>query len=305
MNGRLDEAEASLLKALEIDPDFMLGQLSLSELYTLTGKYVQADSLYQMFVESPDPSDHSFGRELLVRPLLHQGRFQEALKMLEVNARTDSMASGESRFLARSRYQRGYIYEMYLRDLDRALAEYQAAGGMVVRVLPGRQPECMGSMARIHAKKGNLDSAEMILREVDSLPMVQQRPHISWEVHGQIELAWSNHATAVTLFERLEAMNPRHFEYKRLLGRAYYGADNLGDAVTMFEEALPLYLLDHFGPVDARVLLHYDLGLAYEASGWSNKAIEQYETFLDIWKNADVGLAEVEDARQRLTRLQR
>jgi hypothetical protein len=45
------------------------------------------------------------------------------------------------------------------------------------------------------------------------------------------------------------------------------------------------------------------LGIAYEQSGWTGKAIEQYEEFLDIWKDADPGIAEVEDARERLARL--
>jgi hypothetical protein len=43
--------------------------------------------------------------------------------------------------------------------------------------------------------------------------------------------------------------------------------------------------------------------LAYEQSGWNTKAIEQYEEFLDIWKDADPGIAEIEDARQRLVGL--
>jgi len=51
------------------------------------------------------------------------------------------------------------------------------------------------------------------------------------------------------------------------------------------------------------VKAHYMLGLAYEKSGWNKKAIEQYEEFLEIWKDADPGIPEVEDAKERLEKL--
>ncbi|MFB0565690.1 MAG: hypothetical protein ACETWK_08445 [Candidatus Aminicenantaceae bacterium] len=38
----------------------------------------------------------------------------------------------------------------------------------------------------------------------------------------------------------------------------------------------------------------------YEEKGWKGKAIEHYEKFLDLWKDADHGIAEIEDARERL-----
>ncbi len=46
------------------------------------------------------------------------------------------------------------------------------------------------------------------------------------------------------------------------------------------------------------------LGKIYEEKGWKGKAIEHNEKFLDLWRNADPGIAEVEDARKRLAGLQ-
>jgi hypothetical protein len=48
---------------------------------------------------------------------------------------------------------------------------------------------------------------------------------------------------------------------------------------------------------------HYFLGIAYEKSGWKEKASQQYQEFLEILKDADPGIYEVEDARARLARL--
>ncbi len=38
-------------------------------------------------------------------------------------------------------------------------------------------------------------------------------------------------------------------------------------------------------------------------TGQKAKSIEFYEKFLDFWKDADLGIVEVEDARKRLARL--
>jgi hypothetical protein len=45
------------------------------------------------------------------------------------------------------------------------------------------------------------------------------------------------------------------------------------------------------------------LAKLYEEKGWEGKAIDLYEKFLTLWKNADPGIAEVEDARKRLAKL--
>ncbi len=48
----------------------------------------------------------------------------------------------------------------------------------------------------------------------------------------------------------------------------------------------------------------YILGKVYEEQGDATKATEHYEKFLALWKDADPGIAEVDDARKRLAGLQ-
>jgi len=45
------------------------------------------------------------------------------------------------------------------------------------------------------------------------------------------------------------------------------------------------------------------LGKIFEEQGDIAKAIEHYKKFLDLWKDADPGIVEVEDARERLAGL--
>jgi len=56
---------------------------------------------------------------------------------------------------------------------------------------------------------------------------------------------------------------------------------------------------------DIYVKSFYNLGRINEQQGNSAKAIKHYEKFLTLWKDADPGIAEVEDARKRLNELRK
>jgi len=49
--------------------------------------------------------------------------------------------------------------------------------------------------------------------------------------------------------------------------------------------------------------LDYYLAQIYEKMGDSAKAAEHYQKFLDLMKNADLGIKEIDDARRRLSKI--
>ncbi len=55
---------------------------------------------------------------------------------------------------------------------------------------------------------------------------------------------------------------------------------------------------------DIYVKSFYNLGRIFEQQGDKAKAVEHYEKFLELWNDADPGIAEVEDAAKRLAGLQ-
>jgi tetratricopeptide (TPR) repeat protein len=91
------------------------------------------------------------------------------------------------------------------------------------------------------------------------------------------------------------------------LGRAYDAAGKADSAAMMFERYLstPYWFkpIPELDPVRVPAIRER-LGQLYESMGKTEKAVENYRAFIDLWKNADAELQpRVTDARQRLTRL--
>jgi len=90
--------------------------------------------------------------------------------------------------------------------------------------------------------------------------------------------------------------------FKDALARAYQKNGEVGKALSEYER------LTTSGPQNiSRALIHplyyYRLANLHEQRGAGDKAAESYGRFLDLWKDADPGLPEVEDTRKRLAKL--
>jgi tetratricopeptide (TPR) repeat protein len=93
-------------------------------------------------------------------------------------------------------------------------------------------------------------------------------------------------------------LDPNGFQTKRAdfidgLAFAYYSAGDLEKARKEYENIKLLTdgRLEH-GYIYAKSF--YMLGKIHEQQGETAKAIENYEKSLDLWKDADLGIAEVE-----------
>ena len=88
------------------------------------------------------------------------------------------------------------------------------------------------------------------------------------------------------------------------LAFSYYRAGELEKAKEMYEKISQLTSANICYEGDIYVKSFYMLGKIFEQQGNTAKAVENYEKFLDLWKDADPGIAEIEDTKSRLAELQ-
>ena len=294
-NGKLDQAIESYKKALEKKPDFMPSHAKLGWMYLFRREYAKAESRYKKLSSSSNKFNRSAGRLYLALIPLYQGKFNQALEVLDDGIAADRMEQLEGAGKAGKHEMKAAIYEQ-TKNFEMALRECKI----------GMQTAKNAAFVGILARSGNITEAEEVARtmkrEIEEKD--QSQMHSYWLAFGYIEQAKGNKTTALSYLERAakEVSSPPFF-LRFLLAKTYLELGRLGDAVAVLENALSRYGGSRMMSTIWAVKAHYLLGLAYEKSGWNNKAIEQYEEFLEIWKDADPGIPEVEDAKERLEKL--
>jgi tetratricopeptide (TPR) repeat protein len=127
---------------------------------------------------------------------------------------------------------------------------------------------------------------------------------------GYIALGKEDYAGAAAHFQKAQSLLPYPYPpnmdwYPRLfepLALAYYKSGDLEKAQEEFEKITKMTLGRVCG-WDIYAKSFYMLGKIAEQRGWPGKAIEHYERFLEVWKDADSDIAEIEEAKKRLTSL--
>jgi tetratricopeptide (TPR) repeat protein len=89
---------------------------------------------------------------------------------------------------------------------------------------------------------------------------------------------------------------------KDVLARAYWKRGELDKAIAEYER---LTTIDPKNRLRMLIhpLYHYRLGRVLDEKGDKDQARIEYRKFLEYWRDADPGLPEVEDAKERLAGL--
>ena len=273
-------------------------------MYIQKSDYGKAQSCCDRLTAASDRDARSWGRALMGAMLARQGKLHQALQILDDGLAADRMERVESTPAAYKHCVKAVIYTEQKKP-DLAASEAEAAWQTSKRNSSDFPVDNRDLYVYILSMAGNISKAQEVAASLrrDIGPNDQTSMQAYWRTVGAIEFAKGNPSSAAADLEKgVAGLGAGYEPWRILLAQAYLESNRLGEAVGVLERQIPIYG-GTWNPILTRNA-HYFLGLAYEKSGWKGKAIQQYQQFLEILKDADSGIAEVEDARARLARLQ-
>jgi tetratricopeptide (TPR) repeat protein len=326
--GKVEEAIASYQEAIKIRPDFDSSNIGISYLQAFKEDYRAAlDSVdhYLSLDLSPERRADAFLWKGCC--LCWLGRFRDSLEAFRKSEEAGAAADWPN--MRALHWARSRVYCIR--------GEFEAARQSAERYVDyevEKSPQRKVGIVKIgdylqgfsYAWEGRLDSARAKLKG-----MISALEEVSgWEkenlieniflLQAEIDLAEGSGKEALAVLENdlpastvRKARTPFAYvpsamigvslspEFRELWARAYTEMGDLDRAIAEYERLISP------DPTKTIALIHpryyYSLGKLYEEKGMKNKAGRLYRRFLELWKDADPGIAEVDDAKSRLAAL--
>ena len=319
--GELDNALAKYQEALEVKPDFGSGPW-LAYIFALRENYGEAMKRINNFIGSvSSPGKKAQGYQWKGIYYLLLGNYNQSLIDFDKTQELMKLAGNEYG-VAVATMLKGWIYlEKTEYELSRScFEEFKVAGkdfDYSFDFIAGIQ-----FLARVDLMEGKIDSAKSKLDVSEVLMHDLSEMGIYWRTHikrnynshrMEIMLAEGAFEDAIAVGEKREPSGIVIVDQKSMivvnipflqdvLARAYYLNGDLEKAIAEYERLIT------FNPKsnDRRLIhpkYHYRLAKLYEEKGLKEKAIGEFEKFLELWIDADKDLPELVNAKNRLAKL--
>ncbi len=295
--GKYEPAQAQLEKIFSLSPETELSfSIRMGQIFLLKGDLEGALKQFQKIPETDQ------GRRVILSALyLLRGRFKEVQNQL---AKKPAFQEPLAYFFLR------------IENPEEALKELE---GLLERAVEEKsiswQVRTLYAKGIAYTQMKSFENASRIADEIRSLiPLWMQKKLMRYYDHlmGMIELAKGNFSRSIPFLSSAEQSLyapednfPRiqpYFTYT--LAQGYYKTNNLEKAQEKYEKILSLHLgRIEDGDFYAKSL--YWLGKIFDQRAQKERAVEYYEKFLLLWRNADPGISEVKEAKIRLAELEK
>jgi tetratricopeptide (TPR) repeat protein len=309
--GELGLAMAEINNAISLSPENASNISLKGDVYLYREDFDSAEAEFRRLLAKDEPAHQRIGRHDLAHLYLLQGRFEDAKEQVRQGIRL-AEEQGENSWILRFARYLAYLH-LKTGNYAEALIESQRSrsiaekGGNEGGLINGLFWEGISHL-KLNAMGASEKTAE-ILKERIEQGSNKKLMGFYFLLKGHIELEKKNSVEAIGNFEQAKSLLPfqkgsgdDHALFSEPLAYTYYELAEIDKAQQEHEYIISLTsgrLLR--GDIYAKSF--YMLGKIYEQKDWRGKAIEHYGKFLDLWKDADPGLPEVADARERLQAL--
>jgi serine/threonine protein kinase/predicted Zn-dependent protease len=298
--------KAFALKPAEGTPAYRQNFYRRAAIHFYTDDLVKAAEDYHNLRRQKGPQALYLGSMGMVNLNLLQGKFKGAKDILR--PMIDMSKKVSLNWPISVIYLRFVYIDLKTDDLQEALKDCDNAVEYALKAEdPGLQREALHLKGLAYVRMNATDDAQKTADELRALIQDSHNPnnmHFFQHLVGMIELKQKNFASSIESFKEalsLQTSDPRDKSagYIESLAMAYNAMGDIDKAQAEYERIVSSSSgRSDFGDVYA--LSYYELGKIYGQKGWKAKAIEHYEKFLSLWKYADSGIAEVDDARERV-----
>lgn len=296
LQGDFNDALQTYRRALEAFPNSTMPVRGTGEVYIFRNEYVKAEAEFKKLLqEDRSLKDKRDGLRSLALLDAYQGKYREVIKTFDQIIELD-MKLGDTTGLARSNVQKAYWLaitnsrgEESKSAISKALelstvadnrfyitliyayvltAEYEKASSIAKNQLAEYYPFDTLVSGYAHRARNEYDAAIRDFQELSQHGLTEQKV-TSWYDLAQCYLETEQNAKAIDAIQKMQ--------------RIYY--NYYGNRAALYPKSF------------------YLLGKIYEKNGDKKLAIESYEKFLNLWKDADKDLPELSDAQAHLAKL--
>ena len=309
--GNYEQALLEVDKAFSLSGDYWENIRRKGDVYLYMGDWENAEQEYSKLLAKEEIIARGFNTMRMQSLDLLKGKFRAYKeKSKEWVERLKSL--GQPTWAMAMRSKLAYI-ERRLDNPESALKELKKVWATAIEeensTFQRFQRETLRDMGLVYLELNSISETQ---KTADRLKeMTEQAPnnkHIKdyYYLMGMIELKKKNYPEACKFIKKglflLTAHSELNLVYTSALGLAFYTAGDLEKAAEEYER-LAYLNVGRFDYGDIYTKSFYMLGKIYEDMSLKGKAIENYEKFLELWKDADSGLTELKDAKERLAAL--
>ncbi|MCH7948058.1 MAG: protein kinase, partial [candidate division Zixibacteria bacterium] len=209
--GKFDLAVAAYRQALTKDPRFVGSLNALVLIFCHLRDYERADSCAQALINDKEKQARSAGRLYLSYSKLHQGKFEQALQILDEGIAADGLDNSKGF----PRYFKYIIRGFINADLGRyeeALKDIREGRLLIVQTGSGDQNDFVIAYAYVLAQSGNISQAISVLDE--AMPQVLKTNGKFEEAmiqigYGKIEMIRNNYEKAIEYYTKAIPIHKR------------------------------------------------------------------------------------------------